>query len=134
MFGWFSKTETEQKRDDYHSLYQSLKGYQTKVETELSEANEKMSAYKSAVPNLSNSKVPSRHFDQKREEFTEKLEQMIKDEKTKKTELIQAKNKAKVQYEKYKQQAINEENARKAKEEKKRKEEMEKLKEALLGK
>ncbi|WP_321388953.1 hypothetical protein [uncultured Enterococcus sp.] len=134
MFGWLNKTGTEQKRDDYHSLYQSLKNYQTKVETELTDAEETMSTYKSSVPNLSNSKVPSRHFDQKREEYTAKLEQMIKDEKSKKTELVQAKNKAKEQYEKYKQQAINEENARKAKEEKKRKEDLEKLKEALLGK
>ncbi|MGC6768054.1 hypothetical protein ACYSNR_00520 [Enterococcus sp. LJL128] len=134
MFGWFSKTPTEEKRDTYQSLYNSLKSYQSKVESKIATAESSISTYKSAVPNLSNSKVPSQYFDQKREEYTEKLDDYIKGEKEKKKDLVTAKNKAKEQYEKYKQLAITEERDRKAKEEKKKKEEQEKRKQAAAGK
>lgn len=115
MFGLFN-TPTENKRDEYYSLYQSLKGYQKDVEKKLTEANESFSNYSSSVPNLSNSKVPSRYFDPKREELSKELSTYIQKETEKKQSLASAKEQAKAQYEKYKALAIQEAEEKRARE------------------
>lgn len=130
MFGFF-KTPTEQSRDQYYNLYQDLKDCESYHDKKVTEARETFNSYKSSVPNFSNSKVPSKDFDTKREQLTTDLETYINEEASKKSDLTAAKKKAKEQYEHYKNMAVAEAKEKKRKEDEKLKKELEDLKKGL---
>ncbi|WP_439443253.1 chorismate synthase [Listeria aquatica] len=127
LFGFFN-TPTEKKRDDYDKLHDLLKDAIREHDDKMAEAKETFNSYKSAVPNMSNSKLPSNDFDPKREKLTAKLAKYISSEADKRSKLVSAKNKAYDKYTEYKAQAIHEAAVEKAKKEKERKEREERLK------
>ncbi|MHC5251659.1 chorismate synthase [Listeria kieliensis] len=127
IFGFFN-TPTEQKRDDYDKLHDLLKDAIREHDDKMAEAKDTFSSYKHGVPNMSNSKIPSNDFDQKREKLTAKLAKYISSEADKRSKLVSAKNKAYDKYAEYKAQAIHEAAVKEAKKEKERKEREERLK------
>lgn len=129
MFDFF-KTPTEQKRDKYYSLYQNLKDCETYHQKKVSEAQSTFDSYKNSVPNFSNSKIPSKDFDQKREALTTDVATYLAEEEKKKAGLKSAKQQAKAQYEMYKALAISEAQEKQRKKEEKAKKDKEALEEA----
>ncbi|WP_167630646.1 chorismate synthase [Listeria valentina] len=127
LFGFFN-TPTEKKRDDYDKLHDLLKDAIREHDDKMAEAKDTFSSYKNGVPNMSNSKIPSNDFDQKREKLASKLAKYISSEADKRSKLVSAKNKAYDKYAEYKAQAIHEAAVEKAKKEKERKEREERLK------
>ncbi|WP_088825374.1 chorismate synthase [Listeria goaensis] len=121
LFG-MGKTETEKKRDDYDKLHDLLKDAIKEHDQQMDEAESIFRSYKSSVPNLSNSKIPSNEFDTKREKLTAKLVNFMDKEQEKRASLVRAKERAYDQYVRYKAQAIREDAAEKEKKEKERKE------------
>ncbi|MDG4961541.1 hypothetical protein [Pseudolactococcus raffinolactis] len=115
MFDFF-KTPTEKKRDDYHKLYEKLKDRIQMVKTTVSEIETGINSYTGSVPDFSNTKVPSKDFDVKREGFTDDLKRYFSTEKGYKADLTSAKDAAKAKYEECKQLAIKEAEIKAAKE------------------
>ncbi|MFB7305113.1 chorismate synthase [Heyndrickxia sporothermodurans] len=133
MFDLF-KTDTERKRDQYHKLYEKLKDALQEHDKKVSEANASYSSYISAVPNLSNTKIPSNDFDPKREELNRKLNKYFDNEKDMRGSLVTAINKANERYIHYKNLAIKEAEAEQARREKELRELIEKVEGFFSGK
>lgn len=133
MFEMF-KTDTERKRDQYHKLYEKLKDALQEHDKKVSEANASYSSYISAVPNLSNTKIPSNDFDPKREELNRKLNKYFDNEKDMRGSLVTAINKANERYIHYKNLAIKEAEAEQARREKELRELIEKVEGFFSGK
>ncbi|EUJ33940.1 hypothetical protein MFLO_01940 [Listeria floridensis FSL S10-1187] len=108
LFG-FGRTPTEVKRDDYDKLHDYLKEAVREHDKRIDEAEKFIKSYQNSVPNLSNSKIPSNHFDVKREKLTDKLKKDLSREKEKRSELVSARSKAYEKYEEYKAQVVHEE-------------------------
>lgn len=128
MFDWF-KSDTEKKRDDYHELYEKLKSAISEHDQKVSEANSAYSSYIGTVPNLSNSRIPSNDFEISREQLNAKLKQYFQQDQEKRQSLVTAKDKAYERYVHYKNLAIQEAEAERAKRER----ELRELKEKLEG-
>lgn len=133
MFEMF-KTDTERKRDQYHKLYEKLKDALQEHDKKVSEANASYSSYISAVPNLSNTKIPSNDFDPKREELNRKLNKYFDNEKDMRGSLVTAINKANERYIHYKNLAIKEAEAEQARREKELRELIERVEGFFSGK
>ncbi|MEK5521389.1 hypothetical protein B5V89_15145 [Heyndrickxia sporothermodurans] len=133
MFEMF-KTDTERKRDQYHKLYEKLKDALQEHDKKVSEANASYSSYISAVPNLSNTKIPSNDFDPKREELNRKLNKYFDNEKDMRGSLVTAINKANERYIHYKNLAIKEAEAERARREKELRELIERVEGFFSGK
>ncbi|MBL5768609.1 hypothetical protein B5V88_10810 [Heyndrickxia sporothermodurans] len=133
MFDLF-KTDTERKRDQYHKLYEKLKDALQEHDKKVSEANASYSSYISAVPNLSNTKIPSNDFDPKREELNRKLNKYFDNEKDMRGSLVTAINKANERYIHYKNLAIKEAEAEQARREKELRELIERVEGFFSGK
>jgi hypothetical protein len=132
MFDWF-KSDSERKRDDYYELYEKLKSAISEHDHKVSEANAAYSSYLGAIPNLSNSKIPSNDFETSREEVTEKLKQCFQTDQEKRSSLAAAKNKAYERYVHYKNLAIKEAEAERVRREKELKELQERLERLISG-
>ncbi|MBT2701341.1 chorismate synthase [Bacillus sp. ISL-40] len=132
MFDWF-KSDSERKRDDYYELYEKLKSAISEHDHKVSEANAAYSSYLGAIPNLSNSKIPSNDFEMSREELTEKLKQCFQADQEKRSSLAAAKNKAYERYVHYKNLAIKEAEAERVRREKELKELQERLERLISG-
>ncbi|WP_169729203.1 chorismate synthase [Fictibacillus gelatini] len=124
---WFASAETVRKRDNYDTLHDILKDALKEHDKKVAEATDAYNSYIKAVPNLSNSKIPSNDFDPKREELNEKLNQYFDKEKDMRSALVIAIDKAYERYLHYKNLAAKEAKAKKEKLEK----EFEELKEGL---
>lgn len=107
IFNW-GKTTSEIKRDEYYNLYQLLSKALIEYDKHISEANTAYCSYLNAVPNFSDSMIPSNDFDPKREELQGKLTGYFKNVVEKRTSIIAAKNKAYERYIHYKKTAIQE--------------------------
>ena len=132
VFNWF-KSDSERKRDDYYELYEKLKSAISEHDHKVSEANAAYSSYLGAIPNLSNSKIPSNDFETSREELTEKLKQYFRADQEKRSSLVAAKNKAYERYVHYKNLAIKEAEAERVRREKELKELQERLERLISG-
>jgi hypothetical protein len=133
MFDWF-KSGTERKRDEYHELYEKLKGAISEHDKKVSEANGAYSSYIGTAPNLSNTKIPSNDFENSREELNEKLKQYFQLDQEKRSSLVAAKNKAYERYVHYKDLAFREAEAERARREKELNELKERLERLIDGK
>ncbi|EUJ32219.1 hypothetical protein [Listeria cornellensis] len=102
-------TELEKKRDDYDRLHDRMKDAIIEHDKLIGEARSSLSSYKSGHPNFNNSKIPSAHFDPKREELTAKLEGYIEDVSDKRSSLTAARDKAYERYIHYRDAAAKEE-------------------------
>ncbi|MEH7107137.1 chorismate synthase [Bacillus sp. JJ1764] len=132
MFDWF-KTATEKKRDDYHELYEKLNSAITEHDKKVSEANSAYGSYIGTVPNLSNSKIPSNDFEVSREQLNDKLKQYFHLDQEKRHSLVAAKDKAYERYIHYKNLAIKEAEAERARREQEAKELKERLERLISG-
>ncbi|SMQ61201.1 hypothetical protein SAMN05444673_0485 [Bacillus sp. OV166] len=132
VFDWF-KSDTERKRDEYYELYEKLKSAISEHDHKVSEANAAYSSYLGAIPNLSNSKIPSNDFEMSREELTDKLKQCFQADQEKRSSLAAAKNKAYERYVHYKNLAIKEAEAERVRREKELKELQERLERLISG-
>ncbi|MEH7118623.1 chorismate synthase [Neobacillus vireti] len=128
MFDWF-KSATEKKRDDYHELYEKLRNAISEHDKKVSEANGAYSSYMGIVPNLSNSNIPSNDFEMSRDQLNEKLRRYFQADQEKRHSLVAAKDQAYERYVHYKNLAIKEAEAERARREK----ELKELKERLEG-
>ena len=128
MFDWF-KTDAEKKRDDYHELYEKLRSAISEHDKKVSEAQSAYGSYIGTVPNLSNSKIPSNDFEISREQLNEKLKRYFQLDQEKRHSLVAAKDKAYERYVYYKNLAIKEAEAERARRER----ELNELKERLEG-
>ncbi|WP_086445353.1 hypothetical protein [Candidatus Enterococcus lemimoniae] len=91
---FFVTRESERKANQYEHLCNKLDKRIRDHDKHMNNAKEIFSAYKGTVSNFSNSKIPSNHFDPKREELTEKLSTYISQEEAKSVSLTSAKNQA----------------------------------------
>ena len=108
MFNWAIRTPSEGKRDDYEKLYNKLTEAIADFDRHVSEADASYDHYRSSVPNLSNSKIPSNDFDTKREELNGRVLRYFNKDKEKRESLVRAKEKAYDKYLHYKQKAAEE--------------------------
>lgn len=124
MFGWW-KTETERKRDDYEKLYNRLSKALTEHDNKVSDAESAYGSYTSSVPFLSSAKIPSNDFTPKRRELNQELIKYFNYEKNKRSELVTARDKARERYEYYRDLAIQEAEAERARQEREARERLE---------
>lgn len=122
MFSWFGKTETERKRDNYHTLYNRLSNALTEHDKKVSEAQSSYSSYNRSVPYVSSSRIPSNDFAPKRRELNTELMKYFNYEKDKRSELVSARSKAYERYQYYRSLAIQEAEAERRRREKEQQE------------
>lgn len=132
MFDWF-KSASEKKRDDYHKLYEKLKSAISEHDKKVSEANSAYSSYIGTVPDLSHSNIPSNDFEMSREQLNEKLKRYFQLDQEKRQSLVAAKDKAYERYLHYKNLAIKEAEAERAKRERELNELKERLERLISG-
>src|SRR3954454_8890501 len=116
VLNWF-KNGTERKREEYYELYEKLKSAISEHDHKVSEANAAYSSYLGTIPNLSNTNIPSNDFETSREELTNKLKQYFQADQEKRASLVAAKNQAYERYVYYKNLAIQEAEAERARRE-----------------
>lgn len=130
---WFVTRESERKANQYEHLYNKLEKRISDHDKHMENANDLFSAYQGTISNFSNSKIPSNHFDPKREELTEKLSKYISKEAEKRTSLVTAKSQAEVRKNHYIDQVNEEIKQEEATKEAKRQEEKRKREKAKKG-
>lgn len=132
MFDWF-KSDTERKRDEYQELYEKLKDAISEHDEKVSEANAAYNSYVGTAQNLSQTEIPSNDFEKSREELNEKLKAYFQQDQDKRSSLVAAKNKAYERYLHYKNLAIKEAEAERARREKELNELKERLERLISG-
>lgn len=132
MFDWF-KSDTERKRDEYHELYEKLKDAISEHDEKVSEANTAYNSYVGTAQNLSQPEITSNDFEKSREELNEKLKRYFQQVQDKRSSLVAAKDKAYERYLHYKNLAIKEAEAERARREKELNELKERLERLISG-
>lgn len=108
MFGWF-RTDAEKKRDDYLKLYERLQDARNEHDRLVRDVESSYSSYRSSVPFLSQSNIPSNDFSPARRRLNDQFNRYVKEEKEKRADLVRAINRAYDQYLYYRNLAIREE-------------------------
>ncbi len=103
------RTDTEKKRDDYLKLYGRLQDARDEHDRLVREVESSYSSYRSSVPFLSQSNIPSNDFTPARRRLNDELNRYINEEKGKRADLVFAINRAYEQYLYYRNLAIREE-------------------------
>lgn len=86
--------ESERKANQYELLCNKLEKRISDHNKHMRNAKEIFSTYRGTVSNFSNTKIPSNHFDPKREKLTEELSKYISQEEAKSVSLSSAKTQA----------------------------------------
>ncbi|WLV24296.1 hypothetical protein QR721_11720 [Aciduricibacillus chroicocephali] len=108
----FGGTEAERKRDEYKRLHGKLEDALTDHNKYIKDIQAAINGYQAAIPALSSDKIPSDDFEPKREEKTALLNKYFEYEKSKTSDLTNAKNTAYEKYLHYKRIAEEEARAR----------------------
>lgn len=113
FFDWLNsipwgRTDTEIKRDNYDRLHGYLNKEISTHDKKISEIQSMVDSYKSKMPYLSQTDIPSDVFEPKRKELTDKLNKYMEEEDRKRRTLTLARDKAYQRYQYYKSKAISE--------------------------
>lgn len=100
---FFVTRESERKANQYEKMYRSLERRLSEHDTKMAETNVFLSSYRSSIRDLSNTDIPSREFDPKRESIVRNITKSIQKEEEMRRILVQAKITAKEKMEQYKQ-------------------------------